>query len=127
MIYWPTIPDYTMVVAFPNSYGFAAAGWEGDPFLVIRNDVGRWVIEGDWALEDVTANYFISRWDVPDPMPEHYFPPRGEYTYELWWGPDTDHRMVVSEGILIIGDYKAKKTEYEQTIYYEQYGQEIGF
>lgn len=121
MIYWTMTPGTTMVTSFPNSYGFAAAGWEETLVLVIRNDTGRWVIDGEWGDTEVTANYFINYWDLPEDYVSPF--PQGEYTYLLlrgWDGP------IVSEGIIIIGDYKAQREENEQTIYYEQYGQEIG-
>ena len=120
MIYWPMKPGTTMTIAFPNSYGFAAAGWEEDLFLEIRNDVGRWVINGEWGYVDVTANYFISYWDVPEG--EDYPWPDGEYTYYLRRGEDGP---IVSQGILFIGNFDGERNENENTTIYDQYGEQI--
>lgn len=99
----------------PNATGYTPAA--GDPalWLEVRDNVGLQVYGNGIVPNTITPLYFVeswSDWAVPEGMNE------GEYTYTLRLGAGG---VVLSEGLLIVGDYKPARTEYEKTIEYEQY------
>lgn len=114
MIYWPIQADeFTMNI--PNATGYTPAA--GDPalWLEVRDNVGLQVYGNGFEPDTITPLYIVkseSDWAVPEGMNE------GEYTYTLRLGAGG---VVLSEGLLIVGDYKPARTEYEKTIEYEQY------
>ena len=116
MIYWPReAEEFTM--RFPNPLGYTPA--DGDPalWLEIRNNVGLQVYATGMEPDEITPLYFVktgSGWTVPEEAAD------GEYTYTLRLGAGG---IVLSQGLLIVGDYKGDREQYETSVNYEQYGQ----
>lgn len=115
MIYWPIqAEEFTM--RFPNATGYTPAA--GDPalWLGIRNNVGLQVVDGGWEPDEITPLYFVktgSGRTIPEDAGE------GEYTYTLRLGAGG---IVLSEGLLVAGDYTPERKEYDKKIEYKQYG-----
>ncbi len=125
MIYWPITPGAEYDIAFPNNLGITEADLEDATVdIEIRNTVGDWEMVGSgWTFDAVSPLWLILWCSNPDEQESDYFPPAGEYEYRLRVGD-----RVLSQGILVFGEYKAAgddqydetSTEYEQ---YEQYAQ----
>lgn len=99
----------------PNATGYTPAADDPALWLEVRNNVGLQVLGNGFEPDEVTPLYFATtgtNWAVPEGMPE------GEYTYALRLGAGG---KMLSEGLLIVGDYKPARKEYEKTIEYEQY------
>lgn len=113
MIYWPQT-DTDFVTRIPNAAGYVPS--EGDPalWIEVRNNVGHLAVSGGVADYDVTNLYIEATIGNTAQMPE------GEYTYTLKLGAGG---MVISNGLLIVGDYQADREQYETSVNYEQYGQ----
>lgn len=114
MIYWPRIADeFTMRI--PNAAGYTPADDDPALWLEVRNNVGLRVFGNGIVPVEVTPLYFVfyeENWAIPEDWAT------GEYTYALRLGAGG---RVLSEGLLIVGDYQAARTEYDKTIEYEQY------
>lgn len=129
MIYWPSTPGAEDIIAIPNQYGLSPKDVQGKQLaLHIRNDVGRWEIGSTgFDIDAVTPDWLLLYLFNPDPLPEGYLPPDGEYTYEALLvtpNPDTDPipaSRTLSVGIMQFGEYKAERTQYDNPIEYEQY------
>lgn len=113
MIYWPREAE-DFVTRIPNAAGYVPA--DGDPalWIEVRNNVGRLSVSGGIARYDVTPLYVEATIGGTDTMPE------GEYTYTVKLGSGG---RVISQGLLIVGDYKGDREQYETSVNYEQYGQ----
>lgn len=115
MIYWPKQADeFTMRI--PNATGYIPAA--GDPalWLEVRNNVGLRVFGNGFVPGEVTPLYFVfyeENWSVPEDWAT------GEYTYTLRLGAGG---IVLSEGLVVIGDYTPERKEYDKKIEYKQYG-----
>lgn len=117
MIYWP-ISAEALDIYIPNASGYIPADGEPAPRLEVRSNVNLNTVTLDWEPDGVTPLYFFRRiqgWTLPEGMAA------GEYTYTLRLGEDG---KVLSEGLLIVGDYAVPREQYEKTIQYEQYGNE---
>lgn len=116
MIYWPNTPGTTWELFIPNPTGYIPAdGDDPQAFLTIRNNVGLWDVSGDIIFDSITPSYFRISFTISedsDPMVP------GEYTYRLTQYQDGP---VLSEGVLVIGEYQSPTEQYEKTIEYEQY------
>lgn len=116
MIYWPReAEEFTMRI--PNATGYTPA--EGDPalWLEVRNNVGLRVFGNGIVPVEVTPLYFEfyqENWGIPEEWAT------GEYSYTLRLGAGG---IVLSQGLLIVGDYKGDREQYETSVNYEQYGQ----
>lgn len=118
MLYYPLPPSH-IEWDFPNNYSLTGEeDATGEIRLELRNDVGRWTIDGELAELTFTPGYIRYEFDMAEDNP---FPPEGEYTYIL---TDGDGR-VLSTGLMIVGDYTPDRSEHDTTIEYSQYGQEI--
>ena len=135
MIYWPTKPGAEYYINLPLNFPLTDEEKEnGVISILIRNDVGRWSIEGggwDWSFTPGWAKSHNFNASDPD---ENSWPPEGEYTYAARISvPNPDGGEVLSSrifssGLLIFGEYATPKpTKYEQEMKYTQYGQEIFF
>lgn len=99
----------------PNATGYTPAAGDPAPWLEVRNNVGLQVLGNGIEPDEVSPLYFVASfddWAAPEGMPE------GEYTYALRLGAGG---KMLSEGLLIIGNYTPTRKEYEKTIEYEQY------
>lgn len=105
MIYWPQNTQIETYI--PNVLG--VQGVES-PYLAIINNVGRKVYEGAVELTRISPLYFVAEIGGVSELPA------GEYTYRL-----TDGDMVLSEGLVIVGEYEVERNEYKKVIEYEQY------
>ena len=113
MIYWPKQADeFTMRI--PNPLGYIPA--DGDPalWLEIRNNVGLQVYGAGMEPDDITPLYFVETWDDWNVSEA-----AGEYSYTLRLGAGG---IVLSEGLLVVGDYTPERKEYDKKIEYKQYG-----
>jgi len=120
MIYWNTTPGAAYDIAIPNNIGITPAEVEEmELVIVIQNNVGRWDVDGTgWIIDEVTPGYLLLHLTNSDDPWE--FPPDGEYTY--WAYLFNEHtELLLSQGLMIFGDYEADRIEYEQTTEYEQY------
>lgn len=115
MIYWPTTPDISFDIAIPNQYGLTAADIASVKFVVLNN-VGRQVYpSGDFDVDEVTPLWITLHW-TNDGEP---YPPDGEYTYKAY--DAAEGGRLLSEGLLVFGNYRAPHTDYETMTEYEQY------
>lgn len=113
MIYWPiTADEFDLYI--PNASGYAPQESDPRPVLTVRSNVGLELEDAEMEFDTVTPLYFFQRWTnwevglVP-----------GEYTYRLTLGAEG---RVLSEGILVVGDYKpADCIQYDKPTTYEQY------
>ena len=131
MLYWPFTPGAVYDIAIPKSKPLTAEELaDGNIHIHLRNEVGRWEIDGgDWDWDETPLYILLHCVNDADPEPG-YFPPAGEYTYEAFVeiiDPDGDgysHRLI-STGLAVFGDYGHAIQQYEdnETIY-EQYGNE---
>lgn len=133
MIYWPLEPGAEYDIAIPLLSPLSEAEKQGGSIIIVlRNDVGRWDIDGhgwDWYFSPAWVRIPISLGDDFNP---NNWPPSGEYTYEAYIevaAPDTPEDYsyrLLSKGIAIFGDYKDPQPgQYEQEIAYNQYGETI--
>lgn len=111
MIYWPKA-DTELITRIPNATGYAPDGSDPALWLEVRNNVGLLAVCGGLSDYDVTPLYIEATIGDTAQMPE------GEYTYALRLGAGG---KMLSEGLLIVGDYTPARKEYEKTIEYEQY------
>lgn len=134
MIYWPITPGTEFDIAFPLLSPLSEAEMqEGRLMFTMKNDVGRWEIDGsdwDWYASPAWIRVPVT---IPDPVtPGQNWPPEGEYTYEAFIEvvapdhPEDYSNRLLSKGIAIFGAYSQPQPgQYEQEITYQQYGQEI--
>lgn len=131
MIYWPITPGAEFTIAFPNNLGLKPEDLEElDLYVEIRNDVGLWTLTGSGWDFDATPGWILVYMTNPDEVDPSFYPPEGEYTYEAHVehpSPDGDDYSdrILSRGLMVFGDYKAERKEYDKEIYYQQYGEEI--
>lgn len=118
MIYWPLTPGTSFTLAFPNTAPGEALEWEEGAWLELENNVSLLKFGGYIDFDQMDKEFCFCYWTNPDDLDPADYPPQGEYTYTLRRGEDGP---VVSKGIMILGAYDADRTEYEQTIQYEQY------
>lgn len=127
MIYWPT-DGSAIRWAFPNNTGMTGQEpWLAGLYLELRNDTGRWYLDGDISPE-FTPNYLIYGWE---PGPDATNPPAGEYTYFLWayelcgeW--EWCNGKIIAQGLCIVGEYEDAPGQFEREMLYEQFGENIG-
>lgn len=113
MIYWPITAD-EFDIYIPNASGYAPLESDSRPVLTVRSNVDLEVFHSEMEFDTVTPLYFHGHVESLD---ADLAP--GEYTYKLALGLGGP---VLSEGILVIGDYKpADSIQYETPITYEQY------
>lgn len=130
MIYWPTNGD-AISWHFPNNLQLTEDTLPDELLLELRNDVGRWLIDGDIDPQDITPGFITYGWE---PGEDPVYPPTGEYTYTLWAyheiEPDVwDDGIVISKGLCIVGEYDEKPQQIEnenEHIQYEQFGENFG-
>lgn len=133
MIYWPLTSGAEFDIAFPLLSPLSEAEKQGGSIIIVlRNDVGRWEIDGqgwDWYFSPAWVRCPVTN---PDPLDPSQWPPRGEYTYEAYIevaAPDTPEDYsyrLLSKGIAIFGDYKDPQPgQYENEVIYNQYGETI--
>lgn len=111
MIYWP-LPPAPVRWDFPNSFQLTEEDVPGGLVLELRNDVGLWTIDAAPERLAFTPGHIRFTPVVPED-----FPAEGEYTYTLKDGDG----VVLSTGLLIVGDYTHEREHYEKPIQYEQY------
>ena len=116
MIYWPKQAD-EFTIRIPNATGYIPAAGDPAVWLEIRNNVGLKVYGTGMEPDEITPLYFVktdvSGWTVPEGAAD------GEYTYTLRLGAGG---IVLSEGLLVVGDYTPERKEYDKKIEYKQYG-----
>lgn len=105
MIY---LSDNIADMLIPNVLGVTGVD---APRLAIINNVGRVEYETEIAFDSISPLYFAAMGMTFPDMPA------GEYTYRL-----TDGETTLSEGLLIVGEYKTDREQYRKTMQYEQYG-----
>ena len=112
MIYWP-LQAADFDCKFPNATGYTPAAEDPALWLEVRNNVNQLAASGELEDIEVSPLYITATIGQTEQMPE------GEYTYTLKLGAGG---LVLSSGLIIVGDYTPDRTEFEKTIEYEQYG-----
>lgn len=119
MIYWNTTPGAAYDISVPNQYGLQPTDGGRLRFDVL-NTMGRSVYpSGLFDIDVFTPAWLVLKLvnteDVTD------YPPAGEYSYRASLVVDGQPDRLLSEGIMIFGDYTADRQQYDNTIEYEQY------
>lgn len=124
MIYWNTTPGAEYDIAVPNPRGILPEDVAGMAlhFEVLGDVSLKQFPSGDFPIDAVTPGWFITHQINAETVAPGDFPPDGEYTYRAYLVPQGGgERILVSEGLVIFGDYHADREQYDKPIQYEQY------
>lgn len=119
MIYWNTTPGAAFDISVPNQFGLQPQEGAALRFEVLNN-VGRAVYpSGVFNIDAVTPAWMVLHFSNDEEITD--YPPAGEYTYRAYLVVAGEPDRLLSEGIMIFGDYTADRQQYDNTIQYEQY------
>lgn len=122
MIYWNTHPGAEYDIAVPNTRGILLEGVAELRFEILGDVSRQQITSAAFYIDAATPGWFIIHQTNGEEITPDDFPPDGEYTYRAFLVPEGGgEEVLVSEGLMVFGDYRSAREQYDKPIQYEQY------
>lgn len=127
MIYWPITPGAEYEIAIPLNQPLTEAELQDGVLTIeLRNNVGRWNLDGSGLDWDATPAWLKISQVNSDDLDSADWPPVGEYTYVARISVSSEDESgtdrILSVGLLQFGEYDHNPHQYQDNyVEYEQY------